>query len=169
VPIRSEFRPLLVGGKQEDGRRAGTENVPSVLSMMAALENREQLLTSGAHRERLEWRQRFEEALLKQLPQTQILGYGADRLWNTISVVMPDAGCQARWVVRLDKFGYAVSTGSACASGREEPSHVLAAMGYSNSAAGRALRFSSGWETSAADWDHLLEGILRTLRSFATK
>jgi cysteine desulfurase len=72
---------------------------------------------------------------------------------------MPNADCQQRWVVKLDKLGYAVSTGSACSSGKEEPSHVLAAMGFPPSAAGRVLRFSSGWDTTEDDWNALLEGL----------
>jgi cysteine desulfurase len=72
---------------------------------------------------------------------------------------MPEADCRQRWVVKLDKLGFAVSTGSACASGREEPSHVLAAMGRTTGEAGRVLRFSSGWESSEAEWRALLEGL----------
>jgi cysteine desulfurase len=66
--------------------------------------------------------------------------------------------------VKLDKLGYAVSTGSACSSGKEEPSHVLAAMGYPPNAAGRVLRFSSGWETTEEDWDALLDGLQKVYR-----
>jgi cysteine desulfurase len=74
---------------------------------------------------------------------------------------MPEADCQARWVVKMDRHGYAVSTGSACASGKEEPSHVLSAMGYTTSEAGRVLRFSGGWETTEGDWDALLQGVIK--------
>jgi cysteine desulfurase len=59
----------------------------------------------------------------------------------------------------MDKLGFAVSTGSACASGKERPSHVLTAMGILPGEAGRALRFSAGWETSVGDWARLLEGV----------
>jgi cysteine desulfurase len=160
-PSGSRMTPLLVGGQQEDGRRAGTENVAGVLSMMAALEARERLLAVGEHEARLEWRERFESGLLEQLPGSEILGAGAERVWNTVSALMPEADCQQRWVVKLDKFGCAVSTGSACASGREEPSHVLAAMGRTPGEAGRVLRFSSGWETGEQDWKSLLMGLLK--------
>ena len=70
---------------------------------------------------------------------------------------MAAADCRVRWVVKLDKAGFAVSTGSACSSGKEEPSHVLAAMGYPASAAARVLRFSSGPETTAQEWTGLAE------------
>src|SRR5262249_55985875 len=83
----------------------------------------------------------------------------APRLWNTVSALMPEADCQQRWVVKLDRFGYAVSTGSACASGKEAASHVLTAMGLAAGDTGRVLRFSSGWETLETDWDSLLEGL----------
>jgi cysteine desulfurase len=166
-PTSSRIAPLLVGGKQEDGRRAGTENLASVLSMMAALEARERSLTADDHKSRLAWRERFERDLLEELPGSEIVGAGAERLWNTISALMPEADCQQRWVVKLDKFGYAVSTGSACASGREEASHVLAAMDRSASEAGRVLRFSSGWETSENDWRSLLDGLRKVYASVA--
>jgi cysteine desulfurase len=77
---------------------------------------------------------------------------------------MPEADCQQRWVVKLDKLGFAVSTGSACSSGKEEPSHVLAAMGYSPRQAGRVLRFSGGWETTEDDWSALLAALEKVNR-----
>lgn len=152
---------MIVGGPQEDGRRAGTENVAGVLAMIAALEHREQQIARGEITERLAMRGDFESAL----PGVQILGAAADRLWNTVSAVMPEvADCRQRWVVKLDKLGFAVSTGSACASGKEEPSHVLAAMGFSPAQAARVLRFSSGWETRPADWRELHDGLVRAVR-----
>jgi cysteine desulfurase len=160
-PTQGRVRPLLVGGKQEDGRRAGTENVAGVISMLAALEVRERSLAAGEHRPRAAWREIFEKDLSARLPGAEIVGAKVGRLWNTVSALMPEADCPQRWVVKLDRFGYAVSTGSACASGREEPSHVLAAMGYSAAAAGRVLRFSSGWETNADDWRSLLDGLVK--------
>ncbi len=165
-PSRGRFHSLLVGGKQEEGRRAGTENVPGALSMLAALEYGEAMLANCGQPEngflttRLAWRAAFERRLLEALPGSEVVGGESERLWNTVSALMPETGCpQRRWVVKLDKLGFAVSTGSACASGREEPSHVLRAMGYSPDQASRVLRFSSGWNTTEEDWSALLEGL----------
>jgi cysteine desulfurase len=166
MPDTGTFQSLLLGGHQEESRRAGTENVASVIAMVAALEEREQSLANGVPEERLRWRKEFETRLLQELPGAEIIGQSVDRLWNTVSALMPEMDCRQRWVVRLDRFGYAVSTGSACASGREAPSHVLAAMGYSPDQASRALRFSSGLETTESDWTRLLEGLLQTRDSF---
>ncbi len=158
-PAKGRVQPLLLGGPQEEGRRAGTENAAGVLAMMAALDHREHLLARDEHTPRLRWREQFAAALLKNLPGAEIVGAGSERLWNTVSALMPEADCQQRWVVKLDKLGCAVSTGSACSSGQEEPSHVLAAMGRAPGEAARVLRFSSGWETPEADWSSLLDAL----------
>jgi cysteine desulfurase len=162
-PSAGRFHPLLVGGAQEEGRRAGTENVPGVLSMMAALDTCEDL--RAENQQRLGWKKNFETQLVEALPGTEILGAGEERLWNTVSALMPADDCRRRWVVKLDKLGFAVSTGSACASGREEPSHVLQAMGYRGTESGRVLRFSSGWQTSEADWNGLLAALMKVAGS----
>jgi cysteine desulfurase len=128
--------------------------------MVAALEEREAAMRSGALRERLEWRAHFESELTDSIPGTRVLGAGVGRLWNTVAVIMPETpDCRRRWVVVMDRLGFAVSTGSACASGKEKPSHVLTAMGIPSSDAGRALRFSAGWETTREDWASLLGGV----------
>lgn len=160
-PSTGGLRPWLRGGKQQEGRRAGTENLAGILAMVAALEWCEQQIASGGEAQRLAGRARFEAALRSALPDVRVTGAGVERLWNTVSVVMPDADCRQRWVVKLDKAGFAVSTGSACASGSENPSHVLTAMGFSPSEAGRALRFSAGWLTPETAWDELLRAIER--------
>jgi cysteine desulfurase len=155
------MRPLLVGGPQEDGRRAGTENLPGVLAMVAALQEREQQIRESLA-DRVAIRTSFEAALSRALPGPAVIGEAAERLWNTVSVLMPEApDCRQRWVVKLDKLGFAVSTGSACASGKEQPSHVLAAMGYTPQETGRVLRLSSGWETRSGSWLELLDGLIR--------
>ena len=159
APRRGRLFPLLRGGGQEAGRRAGTENVAGVLSMIAALEHHEDALTLRSISEKVRLRKEFETKLEETVPGTEIIGRHADRLWNTVSVLAPPTERRQRWVVKLDKLGFAVSTGSACASGTEEPSHVLAAMGYAPDEAFRALRFSSSWETTRDDWAALLNAL----------
>ena len=161
IKHRSQITPLLLGGKQEGGRRAGTENVAIIAAMMAALEVREKQIARSEHILRGLWRENFERQLLATLPGTTIVGANQPRLWNTVSAIMPDGDRRHQWVVRLDKEGFAVSTGSACTTGKEEPSHVLSAMGYKSAQAVRSVRFSAGWENNESDWDALLKGLAR--------
>ena len=175
-PAKGRVQPLLHGGSQEEARRAGTENVPGVLAMVAALELREgaRMPASAAAVSaqapaadvgvRAALRDAFERQLRRALPGTQIIGKKSPRVWNTTLALMPEADCRTRWVVKLDKLGVAVSTGSACASGKEEPSPVLTAMGYTAAEAARALRFSAGWETTEADWQQLLSALVQAHR-----
>lgn len=155
------LRPLLLGGPQEEGQRAGTENLAGVLAMMAALRARERALAAGQAIERKVMRDAFVDQLTRSLPGTRIVGVETDRLWNTVAAIMPSVDCRQRWVVKLDKLGVAVSTGSACASGKEKSSYVLSAMGVSPEEAARVLRFSSGWETTQDDWSRLLGAVQR--------
>ena len=100
----------------------------------------------------------MRDEFIGALPEVQVLGAGEARLWNTVSALLP-GDCRARWVVKLDKAGFAVSTGSACASGKEAPSHVLKAMGVADEETDRVVRFSSGWETTTEDWRELATGV----------
>jgi len=161
VPHRSHVTPLLLGGQQEGGRRAGTENVATIVALLAALEIREKQIARGEHILRGVWRDNFERQLLHAVPGTTIVGANQPRLWNTVSALMPEGDRKHQWVVRLDKAGFAVSTGSACTTGKEEPSHVLAAMGFKPAQAVRAVRFSGGWETGEPDWDALAKGVAK--------
>ncbi|MFM1556840.1 MAG: cysteine desulfurase family protein, partial [Limisphaerales bacterium] len=161
-PAQGGVRSQMVGGPQEEGRRAGTENVAGVLSMIAALAEREAALVSDTIIEREAWRNAFAA----NLADATILGKGEGRLWNTVSALLP-GDCRARWVVKLDKAGFAVSTGSACASGKEAPSHVLTAMGLAADETDRVVRFSSGWETTADDWQALAKGVAEVAADFS--
>jgi cysteine desulfurase len=149
------FRGFLAGGPQEEGRRAGTQNVAGVVALEAALracESRFAEVPSRVH-VRGEVEHRLEEAL----PGLTVVGKEAERLWNTVSVVAPALGdCRQRWVVRLDAAGVAASSGSACASGREKPSRVLEAMGMPAGVSDRVLRLSCGWECPREDWDEVV-------------
>ena len=162
IKVTPAFRPLLIGGEQEHGRRAGTQNLPSILALAAAWELRNRQLAGGETVSRIAWRDRFIERLKSEVTGLEVVGSSASRLWNTVSVLMPPSeDCRKRWIVKLDKHGFAVSTGSACASGKAAPSHVLTAMGCDPAEADRMLRFSAGWETTADEWDALCETILK--------
>ncbi len=163
---QGRITPLLLGGPQEDGRRAGTENVAGALAMVALLELRERQANDLTKRRG--WRTEFCKKLCLRLPGTEIVENGTDTLWNTVAALMPETDCPNRWAVKLDKLGFAVSMGSACSSGKEEPSPVLLAMGLPPEKASRMLRFSAGWETSEADWRRLLEGVLTAARELTT-
>jgi cysteine desulfurase len=81
----------------------------------------------------------------------------------------PASDCRRRWVVRLDRLGFAVSTGSACSSGKEVPSPVLASMGYPAEASDRMIRVSAGWETSAEEWEALLQAFIQVAGEFGLR
>jgi cysteine desulfurase len=154
------LQSLLCGGPQEEGRRAGTQNVAGAAAFAAALADCAGRFERIA--ERLEWRHRFEAEVCRLLPGTRILGAGVERLWNTVAFLPPaPADCRQRWVVRLDAAGVAASSGSACSSGREKPSHVLDAMGVAAGDSDRVLRLSSGWDTDWADWEEVVRRLER--------
>jgi cysteine desulfurase len=163
-PAQSRVNPLVFGGPQEEGRRAGTENLAGAMALVAMFEHRRILTPEREHRRQM--RDRFIQRLLVELPEVEIVGGTQPRLWNTVAALLPGIDCRQRWVVRLDRLGLAVSTGSACSSGKEEASPILTAMGYAPDEAGRVLRFSSGWETSEADWEQLLFAIKQAAEQF---
>jgi cysteine desulfurase len=159
APRKSKLHSLLFGGPQEDGRRAGTENVAGAFSMVAGLEAREKMIADGAIKPRQAWRDNFAKQIHESVPGLVIVGEKQKRLWNTVAALVPNVATQHRWVTKLDKLGFAVSTGSACSTGKEEPSHLLSAMGLKPSA--HVLRFSSGWETREEDWNQLAHALER--------
>ena len=152
---------IQTGGSQEQGMRAGTENVPGILAMVAALEHRLTHLPTPAQRAA---RDAFEARLQAEWPgQVQVHGAAAPRLWNTSLLALPTHRA-ARWIARLDRLGYAVSSGSACASSREGPASMLEPMGVGAEAAARTLRISAGWETAPEDWQGLAGALLQAGR-----
>ncbi len=152
----ADFR-FLVGGGQQGGRRAGTEDWPALAAMVAALAEAEGLCATEIA-VRTGWRARFEAGLCASVAGGRIVGAGTERLWNTSMAVLP-AGESQRWLTKLDKRGFEVSTTAACASAQGRSSAVLAALGVPETDARRALRFSAGWETTEADWLGLLEAL----------
>lgn len=143
----STLRGSFLGGPQEQGLRAGTENTPALLAMASALteaESARQACSSAG-------RDAFESRLRELIPGIRIAGEGHPRLWNTSLVALPEFG-NLKWLTRLSHLGFQVSTGSACSSGKNHPSHVLEALGFDFNEMGRVLRASSLWHTRKEDW-----------------
>ncbi len=142
------------GGGQELGRRAGTENVAAIVGFGVASELTAEDLGKSAKIALL--RDGLENRLRALAPGLTVFGTGARRLPNTTCVAMPGVSAEAQ-VMALDLAGVAVSAGAACSSGKVELSHVLRAMGVAEPEAGRAIRVSLGWRTSARDIDRLVK------------
>jgi len=148
------FEPLLRGGGQELGRRAGTENVTGIAGFGAAVKAAMGSLDSDAIRlESL--RNRLENGL-RDTTDMIVFADGAPRLPNTTLFTVPGLKAETA-VIGFDLAGVAVSSGSACSSGKVQPSHVLEAMGFGPELARGAVRLSLGWSTSDADIDRCLE------------
>jgi cysteine desulfurase len=149
VLISDLAKPFILGGSQENGRRSGTENYPAVKAMSVACEQMNHLLPEFSNRS--SWRDSFEKGMLVNFPGLQILGKEVPRLWNTSMLLMPDYE-NLRYVGKLDKLGFEVSTGSACSSGNDESSSVSRAMGFSQEQSKRLVRISSYAEQTESDW-----------------
>ncbi len=141
---------LLRGGGQELGRRAGTENVAGISGFGAATRVAMAALKADAARMR-GLRDRLENGL-RQTPGVMIFSDDVKRLPNTVLFTVPGMKAETA-VIGFDLGGVAVSSGSACSSGKVQPSHVLAAMGYHSDLAQGAVRLSLGWSTTEADVD----------------
>jgi cysteine desulfurase len=145
---------LLRGGGQELGHRAGTENVAGIAGFGAAVRVAMAALEQDATRiEAL--RDRLESGL-RQTPGVLIFSDGVARLPNTTLFTVPGLKAETA-VIGFDLAGIAVSSGSACSSGKVQPSHVLEAMGFGRNLAQGAVRLSLGWSTAAAEVDRCLE------------
>jgi cysteine desulfurase len=148
------LEPMLRGGGQELGRRAGTENVAGIAGFGAAVRAAVQALPEDAERLR-SLRNRLENGL-RAVAGTMIFSEAAERLPNTILFTAPGLKAETA-VIGFDLEGIAVSSGSACSSGKVQPSHVVSAMGFEPEAAQGAVRLSLGWSTQEADINRTLE------------
>lgn len=148
----------FVGGPQEHGRRAGTENLPGVAAMVSALVERPDESLALMAGDQAVFRDAFEARMEGEMG-ARILASAGLRLWNTSLLVLPHSK-NLKWLSRLSQRGFAVSTGSACSAGKGNPSAVMMAMGLDYEAMGRVIRVSGGWETGAGDWEALGTAIL---------
>ena len=153
--LGEDVRPaaLLRGGGQERRLRPGTENLPGIVGFACAAElalaDHELAPRVAALRDRL------EAEIQALVPAAPVYGREAPRLPNTSCLGMPGVSNQTQ-LMAFDLEGIAVSTGSACSSGKVGPSHVLAAMGVPQEAAASAIRISLGWASSEEDVDRLI-------------
>ncbi len=142
IPIK----PLFAGGRQELGRRAGTESVALIKAFAKLAEE----VASASDAARLEaMRNAMEYRLMTCSPFLAAAG-DEPRLPNTSMICMPGVPSETQ-LMHFDLAGFCVSAGSACSSGRIEPSHVLTAMGKTKEEAGQYIRVSTGWDTKEAD------------------
>jgi cysteine desulfurase len=146
--------PLIAGGGQERGRRAGTENVAAIVGFGIAARAARARIADQARIAAL--RDVAERRLLAIAPDAQIFAAGVPRLANTIAIAMPGVPA-ATQVMALDLAGVMVSAGAACSSGKVTRSAVLSAMGVAPEIAECTIRISLGWSTAEADIDDLVE------------
>ncbi len=163
LPKNIRWIALLQGGGQEDGRRSGTQNAPLAAAFAAAMKDRVARFSEISARSA--FRASIANALQDAHRGVRVLGEPSSCLWNTIAFLAPELpDCRHRWTVRLDKAGFAVSSGSACSAGAGKASHVLRALQLTESEADRVLRISWGWETPQ---EHL-EQFVETFRSLCS-
>jgi cysteine desulfurase len=145
----------MIGGHQESGRRAGTENVAFIVGLAKALEIAAQEHEESETRIR-ELRDRLERSILERIPEVRVNGKDAPRLPNTSNVSIHYVEGEGM-LYQLSSEGICASSGSACTSGSLDPSHVLKAMKVPFTAAHGSIRFSFSRYNSEDDVDHILE------------
>jgi len=168
VNRKARFQPMMVGGPQEGGRRAGTDNVPSIVGLGKAAELAFETIEEENTRVRA-LRDRFESTLLATLEEVQVNGDPAARLPNTSNLAFTGVDAQGI-LMKLDQEGICCSLGSSCTTGAVQPSHVLRALHFSNERARSSLRFSFGRYNTESELDRVLEilpRIVRKLRSLS--
>lgn len=151
----TRFHPFIIGGHQENGRRAGTENVASIIGLGKACE-----LAMSTLDEEVKYlaklRDKLETSLMKSCPDTRINGDAGSRLPNTTNISFEYVEGEAI-LLRLNEYGICASSGSACTSGSLEPSHVLRAMGVPFTAIHGSIRFSLSRYNTETEIDRVTE------------
>jgi cysteine desulfurase len=169
----TRIQPFMLGGHQETGRRAGTENVPGIVGLGKACELAAKNIKEENERVK-KLRDKLENAILKSCPDCRLNGDKKHRLPNTSNVSFEFIEGEAI-LLMLDKFGICASSGSACTSGSLEPSHVLRAMGVPFTAAHGSIRFSLSRYNTEEEVDYTIEKLppiinrLRELSPFVAK
>ncbi|MBR8835542.1 MAG: cysteine desulfurase NifS [Stigonema ocellatum SAG 48.90 = DSM 106950] len=162
------FRPMILGGSQQRGRRGGTENVPGIIALGKAAELEMLYLEEATTREK-RLRDRLEQTLITTIPDCEVNGDPTHRLPNTTNIGFKYIEGEAI-LLSLNQHGICASSGSACTSGSLEPSHVLRAMGLPYTILHGSIRFSLSRYTTDAEIDEVLAvmpGIIERLRALS--
>jgi cysteine desulfurase len=162
------FRPMIIGGGQQRGRRGGTENVPGIIALGKAAELELLHLSEATMREK-RLRDRLEQTLIATIPECEVNGHPTQRLPNTSNIGFKYIEGEAI-LLSLNKHNICASSGSACSSGSLEPSHVLRAMGLPYTILHGSIRFSLCRYTTDAEIDAVLAimpGIVERLRALS--
>jgi cysteine desulfurase len=154
VRKNAPFCPLIRGGHQERGRRAGTENTIGIVALGKAVELRASEMADEEKRLR-RMKETLRKGIAQKIPDVHFVGHPTDSLPGTLNVSFEGAEGEAI-LLYLDLAGIAVSTGSACASGSLDPSHVILATGLPVECAHGSIRISMGRENSFDDVDYML-------------
>ncbi len=160
-----EMEPLIHGGKQESGLRAGTENVPAIVGFGKAAEVAMHKLKDADKLANL--RDKLEDGIKKLIPGARLNGHRENRLPNTLNMTLPDLRGESL-VVALDQHGISLSSGSACKAGSPLPTHVLLAMGRTEEEAHCAIRLSLSHATTEKDIDDTIEAMGKVLEEMET-
>ena len=151
------IKALMDGGEQEKGKRASTENVSAIVGMGKAIEIANKGLIQY-QKQMCYLRDKAIEEILKSIPNAKLNGHAVDRLPGNVNITFNGIEAESM-ILKLDKMGFAVSSGSACASGSTEPSHVLKAIGLSHEMAQCSLRFTFGTENNIRDVEELVKAL----------
>ncbi len=162
------YVPFLNGGHQENGRRGGTENVPSIIGLGRACQLAGEMMEEENTRVRA-LRDKLEQGLMASIPKSILNGHAEDRLPNTSNISFEYVEGEAI-LLHMNQYNICASSGSACTSGSLEPSHVLRAMGVPFTAAHGSIRFSLSIYNTEEEVDFVLEkmpAIIADLRAMS--
>jgi cysteine desulfurase len=160
IPSGISMTPLISGGGQQEGKRSGTENYPSIFAMSEAL--------TVAESQKGKWKELecskllFERRIQDLISGSKVIADSKPRLWNTSLILVPKYE-NTNWVSRLEKKGFIIGTGSACSSHKESSNEDT---GFSQDERKRLLRFSGNFFQSTADWDDLGSAVLECWNEF---
>jgi len=158
----AHFEPLLLGGGQEGEQRAGTENIPAIVGFARAADAALHWMQAGGPAELAKLRDQLEQRITQSLSGSRVHAPEVPRTCNTTNLGFDGVSGEAL-VMLLSEEGVCASAGSACASSRHAPSHVLLAMGLGERAASSSLRLSLSRETTAAELEHAAAAVVRSV------